>query len=450
MAKVLIVDDERSLLELLEIVLSRSGHEVLTCDGAAAALKLFGDEKPDIVLLDLRLGTDDGLDVLARLRTQDPDVPVVVITAYSTWDNAVEAMRRGAYDFIKKPFDDNDLIREVVARALAQRAMLSRAERREAAAEILGNSPALRNVLDIVRRVAPTDTTVLVTGESGTGKELLARALHYCSSRSEGPYLSINCAAFPAPLLESELFGHVKGAFSGAHRDKKGLIEVCNRGTLFLDEVGEMNLETQVKLLRVLEDRRILPVGSTEPKTVDVRFICATNRDLEEAVADGRFRADLYYRINVLPVHLPPLRERRKDIPLLAAHFLVKYSRKLGKKVRSISPRVQARLEAHSWPGNVRELENTIQRAVTLARGEVIDDMSLIPSTSRARGAPDAFLPAEGIDLEQVLAETEMAYLEAALERTSGHLTNAAKLLNISFRAMRYKVKKYGLRSADD
>ena len=451
-AKILVIDDEQSLLEVLEIVLGRSGYEVRTAATEEAGYAAFREFKPDLVLLDLRIGGVGGLELLNQLKETDPLVPVIVITAYSTWDNAVEAMRRGAYDFIKKPFEDNDLVREVVARALAQRAMLSKGELRDAASEILGNSEPMRYVLDVVKRVAPTDSTVLVTGESGTGKELLGRAMHYCSHRAGGPFLSVNCAAFPETLLESELFGHVRGAFSGAHADKKGLIEVCNEGTFFMDEIGDLSPGTQVKLLRVLEDRRLLPVGGTKPRKVDVRFVCATNRDLEEAVRDGSFRADLYYRINVLPIHLPPLRERRQDIPLLAAHFMNKYARKLKRELNGITPEVQQRLMSYDWPGNVRELENTVQRAVTLARRDVLDtDPILAGRRGPVESVPDESvisIPDEGLDLEKRLEEIERRYLLAAIDKTEGHLTNAAKLLGISFRAIRYKVKKYGLRES--
>ncbi|MCO5170615.1 MAG: sigma-54 dependent transcriptional regulator [Planctomycetes bacterium] len=458
MAQILVVDDERSLLEMIEILLTRSGHQVMTAPSADAALTAFRERSPELVLLDLRLGGESGLDVLRAMKAHDPLVPVIVITAYSTWDNAVQAMRLGAYDFIKKPFEDNDHVREVVSRALAQRATLSRSERRDAAAEILGNSPAIRDALDVLKRVAPTDSTVLITGESGTGKELLARAVHYTSLRAGGPFLSVNCGAFSETLLESELFGHLRGAFSGAYVDKKGLIEVCDQGTFFLDEVGELSPSTQVKLLRVLEERRILPVGGTSPRKVDVRFICATNKDLELEVAHGRFRADLFYRINVLPIRLPALRDRKKDIPLLAAHFLARYSRKQGKSLAGIALEAQQRLEAHDWPGNVRELENTIQRAVTLCQGDHVGPEHLLlggggaprPSSALAGGAAAPFtgpveLPAGGMDLEAALADIERQFIQAALVQTHGHLTNAAKLLGITFRAIRYKVKKYEL-----
>jgi len=462
MATILVVDDEQSLLEMLEIILAHSGHTVLTAPAPAQALDLFRTRSPELVLLDLRLGATSGLELLQRFRALDPLVPVIVITAYSTWDNAVQAMRLGAYDFIKKPFDDNDQIREVVTRALAQRATLTRAEKRDAASEILGNSPAIRDALDMLKQVAPTDSTVLITGESGTGKELLARAVHYTSLRAGGPFLSVNGGTFSETLLESELFGHVRGAFSGAYQDKKGLIEVCDQGTFFLDEIGELSMGTQVKLLRVLEERRILPVGGTVPRKIDVRFICATNKDLEEEVHAGRFRADLFYRINVLPLSLPPLRERKRDIPLLAAHFLAKYSRKLGKEITSIGLAAQERLEAHDWPGNVRELENTIQRAATLCRGATVEVEQLLLPRAASGATPAAGTPASagappsggeeggtvvptGFDLEGHLAGIERRYLQAALEQNGGHLTNAARALGITFRAIRYKVKKYGL-----
>jgi two-component system response regulator PilR (NtrC family) len=480
--RVLVVDDERSLLETLEIVLRRSGHEVLTSDDEAQALELFRDRKPDLVLQDVRMGGIGGLELLKRFKSISPAVPVIVMTAYSTWENAVSAMRLGAYDFVKKPFD-NDQIRETVARAVAQRAQYEANKDRAAGqAEILGNSDEIRAIHDVLKRVAPTDSTVLVSGESGTGKELVARALHYLSLRAAGPFVSVNCGAFPETLLESELFGHVKGSFSGAHADKKGLMEVADKGTFFLDEIGETPHETQVKLLRVLEERRFYPVGGTTARKVDVRFVAASNRDLLQMVTEGSFREDLYYRLNVIPIALPPLRERRKDIPLLAAHFLAKYSQKLGKEIRGISPPAQAKLEAHDWPGNVRELENALQRAVALAKGDTIEDVQVTPrsiatrptallSSAAVRAAfgseevrraalegteaaatatEQVAIPQDGMDLDAKLAAIEKAYLLAALERTSGHLTNAARLLGITFRAMRYKIKKHGIRTDDE
>jgi two-component system response regulator PilR (NtrC family) len=482
MTRVLVVDDERSLLEMLEITLRRSGHEVLTSDDEAQALELFRERKPDLVLQDVRMGGIGGLELLKRFKSISPSIPVIVITAYSTWENAVSAMRLGAYDFVKKPFD-NDQIRETVARALAQRAQFEaqKDQRPAGQAEILGNTEVIREIHDVLKRVAPTDSTVLVSGESGTGKELVARALHYLSLRAAGPFVSVNCGAFPETLLESELFGHVKGSFSGAHADKKGLLEVADKGTFFLDEIGETPHETQVKLLRVIEERRFYPVGGTTARKVDVRFVAASNRDLLQGVAEGTFREDLYYRLNVIPVTLPPLRDRRKDIPLLAAHFLAKYAGKIGREIRGIAPSAQAKLEAHDWPGNVRELENTIQRAVALARADTIDDVQVTPRSIATRptalltssavraafnseevrraaleGDPVATgvevvqLPPDGMDLDGKLAAIEKAYLLAALDRTNGHLTNAAKLLGITFRAIRYKIKKHGIRVGDE
>ncbi|MEZ6189148.1 MAG: sigma-54 dependent transcriptional regulator [Planctomycetota bacterium] len=311
--RVLVVDDEQSLLEVLEIVLQRSGYDVITRDRPEEGLEAFRASPPDIVLLDLHMPSINGLELLAQFKRIDPSVPVIVITAHSSWDNALEAMRLGAFDFIKKPFANNDQIREVVSRALAQRAAPSDTPSGvPSASEILGNSPSIREALGLVERAAPTDSTVLITGESGTGKELLSRALHYRSPRASGPFLSVNCAAFPETLLESELFGHKRGAFSGASHDKQGLIEVCHNGTFFLDEVGELSLNTQVKLLRVLEQRTLIRVGDTAERTIDVRFICATNRNLEDMVESGTFRADLYYRINVLPIHLPRCASARR------------------------------------------------------------------------------------------------------------------------------------------
>jgi DNA-binding NtrC family response regulator len=478
--RVLVVDDERSLLDTLDIVLRRSGYEVITCDDEAAALGIFREQKPDIVLQDVRMNDIGGLELLRRFKSISPAVPVIVITAYSTWENVVSAMRLGAYDFVKKPFD-NDAIREIVARALAQRASFEASKDQRspgfAPSEILGNSEAMREIMDVLKRVAPTDSTVLIAGESGTGKELVARALHYLSLRASGPFVSVNCGSFPETLLESELFGHVKGAFSGAHQDKKGLLEVADHGTFFLDEIGETPPETQVKLLRVLEERRFYPVGGTVARRVDVRFVGATNKDLLREVGAGRFREDLYYRLNVIPITLPPLRERKRDIPLLAAHFLAKYAAKLGREFSGIAPGVQAKLERHDWPGNVRELENTIQRAVALARANTIDDIQIttrslvrsaadtLPLTPAAQAAviprgpqqdkdslgpvETVVLPPEGMDLDGKLAALEKAYLLAALERTNGHLTNAARVLGITFRAMRYKIKKHGLKVND-
>lgn len=470
MARILIVDDERSVTEVLRIVLRGSGYEVQTAGTAAEARSAFIEHEPDLVLQDLRMRqADDGIKLLSYYKQERKEVPVLVITAHSSWDNTLSAMRHGAYDFIKKPFD-NEAIREVVARALAHR----QTQRREGndelnPTEMMGNTPGMRALLNIIERVASTDSTVLVTGESGTGKELAARALHYCSTRRGKPFISVNAGAIPANLLESELFGHVRGAFSGAHADKKGLIEVADGGSFFFDEVGELPLEMQVKLLRVLEDQHFFPVGGTSPRSVDVRFIGATNKDLSEEVQSGRFREDLFYRLNVIPIHLPPLRDRKDDIVLLASHFVAKFSKKMHREIGGISPQARRRLEEHDWPGNVRELQNTIERSVALARGKLLEEVlvqrrggpgpstlaAAAPVTVAAGETPlpgDSItleVPAQGLDLERRLADVERAFIQAALDQTGGHLTNAAKLLGISFRSIRYKVQKLDIKTKE-
>ncbi|GIW71292.1 MAG: acetoacetate metabolism regulatory protein AtoC [Planctomycetota bacterium] len=467
-ARVLVVDDEPSMRELLGLVLAREGHAVEAAADGAQALARMAEAEPDLVIQDLRMPGMPGLELLRRLKDRYPEIPIVVITAFSTWDTTVEAMRLGAYDYLKKPFD-TDVIRNVVERALAHRRALARTrlrtEQQPGMLDLVGDAPAIREALEWVRRVAPTESTVLIQGESGTGKELVARMCHWYSARAEAPFITVNCGAFPEALLESELFGHARGAFTGAVADKKGLLEVADGGTFFLDEIGELPLATQVKLLRVLEERRFYPVGGTQPVRVDVRFVCATNRDLAEEVRQGRFRGDLFYRLNVIPITLPPLRERAEDIPLLAGYFVRKHAARAGRTIESIAPAVLDRLVRYPWPGNVRELENAIQRAIVLGRGPVLDQV-VLPEVPAAAPAPPAAasphrmpaapppsaagtmpeLPEQGLDLEATLRGIERHYLEAALSRTGGNLTRAAELLGISFRSIRYKVRKLGLR----
>jgi len=311
--------------------------------------------------------------------------------------------------------------------------------------EIVGSSPAMQKMLATVRRIAATDSTVIIQGESGTGKELIARALHYNSMRSRETFIAVNCGAFTETLLESEMFGHVRGAFTGAVYDKKGLFEIAHKGTLFLDEVAEMSPATQVKLLRVLENRQFIPVGGTSSIQVDIRFITATNRDLQEDVANGRFREDLYYRLNVIPLNIPPLRERKEDIPMLAGHFLAAYSKNMKKNVTSISDNAKSQLLQHKWPGNVRELENVIQRAVALCDAETIDSFGLLETRERAPSATGIHLTDAGIDLEKVIEDIERDYIKRALEITRGHINQAADVLGISYRSLRYKMKKLGI-----
>ena len=452
--RILVVDDQTAVLRFLDILLTKDGYEVDLAEDGQAALDIFQAGQHDLVLQDLRMPGMSGIQLLTELKKRDEDVLAIVMTAFSTWDSAVEAMRLGAYDYIKKPFD-NDNIRTLIGRAIEHKQAQQRVSDPEEylrVKTVIGNSQGLRSVFSLVRRVAATDSTVLITGESGTGKELVARSIHLLSSRRDRNFLSANCGAFAESILESELFGHVRGAFTSAIADKKGLFEVADSGTLFLDELGEMSSQVQVKLLRVLEEREFTPLGGIDPVKVDVRFIAATNCDLEQGVSQGSFREDLYYRLNVIPVQLPPLRDRKEDIPLLAGHFLNVYNRQMHKEVVKFSDQAMESLMAYDWPGNVRELENTVQRAVALVEGTEVqrdDLLGKIQSAQPASGGLALEIPPEGLSLEERMGEIEKAYIRAALERTDGHMTNGAKLLGMSFRSMRYKVKKHGLKGEE-
>ncbi len=480
---VLIADDEESMREFLEIVVGNEGYGVKTVSGGEEALEVLRTEKPRVFIQDLRMGGLDGMELLEKAKEIDPDLPVIVITAYSTWNTAVDAMRLGAFDYLKKPFD-TDHIRGVVGRAIqvSERASDDDVVRKL----VVGNTPPMRKVYDLVKKVAPTDSTVLIHGESGSGKELVARSFHAASHRAAGMFVAVNCSAFTDSLLESELFGHIRGAFTGAVEDRRGLFATADGGTLFLDEVADMSLSTQVKILRALEERRVLPVGGDREIPIDVRIIAATNKDLEREVQVGNFREDLFYRLNVIPVNLPALRERRDDIPLLAGHFLARYARAMGKTIRGIEEEAQRTLMEYSWPGNVRQLENVIQRHVALCDGEVIesidlsgkegtvfmspervmgtratndyfsspsshDDCSSVESSPEGALAPGAAAPMSipdgGIVLDDVMDEIERSFLIQALDRTDGNLTQAAKVLGMSYRSIRYKVKKLGVRN---
>jgi DNA-binding NtrC family response regulator len=412
-------------------------------------LKRVLTEDWDVIIQDIRMPKMDGLELLRGLQELDEPPLSLVITAYESWDDAVEAMRLGAHDYIRKPFD-NDHIRDLVAQAVGRRRLLKDRpeDARTAGGNLIGNTPKMHEVMRLIGRAARTDSTIVILGESGTGKELVARAIHYGSPRAQGPFIPVNCGAFTESLLESELFGHVKGAFTGAVADKKGLIEIAGGGTFFLDEVAEMSTATQVKLLRVLENREFKPVGGVDTRSSDVRFITATNQDLEKAVEENRFREDLYYRLNVIPVTLPPLRDRKDDIPLLAGHFLARYSRRMSKRVNGIDEDAMADLMSYDWPGNVRELENTIERAVALTEGDRIvrDDLGgrIREGVPQGMGAGIDLGP-EGVALEERLADVERSYIEKALAMTGGNLTRAAELLNIPFRSIRYRVKKLGI-----
>lgn len=447
--RIIVVDDEEHIRRVLRIVLEDAGYEVHTTDDGREVLDKVLKENWDVIIQDIRMPKMHGLDLLRGLQEIDEPPLSLVITAYESWDDAVEAMRLGAHDYIRKPFD-NDHIRDLVAQAVNRRRLLqSRPEdARTAGGNLIGNTPRMHEIMRLIRRAARTDSTIVILGESGTGKELVARAIHYGSPRALGPFIPVNCGAFTESLLESELFGHVRGAFTGAVADKKGLIEVAGGGTFFLDEVAEMSPATQVKLLRVLENREFKPVGGVETRSADVRFITATNQNLEKAVEENRFREDLYYRLNVIPVHLPPLRERKDDIPLLAGHFLARYSKRMRKRVDGIDEDAMADFMSYDWPGNVRELENTIERAVALTEGERVTREDLagrIREGSLRGGAGGVDLGPEGVVLEERLADVERSYISKALAMTGGNLTQAAKLLNIPFRSIRYRVKKLGI-----
>ena len=467
MGSILIVDDEPGLRQMLEVVLRRDGHTVTGCgDGAAALAALAADPGIEVVLSDLRMQPMDGLALLGEIRKRHADVFVVIMTAFAEWNTAVQAMRLGAYNFLRKPFD-NQAMKTLVSRALGAREHRLAAKAAGEAAppvHLVGSSPAIQAVQTLIEQVSTTDSTVLVTGESGTGKELVARAIHYASLRSDGPLVRVNSGALTPSLLESELFGHVKGSFSGAIEDRQGLFALSDGGTLFLDEVGELATETQVKLLRVLENGEYLPVGGREVKTCNVRVVAATNRDLGLMVQAGTFREDLYFRLAVIPVHLPPLRERVEDIVLIAGHLLARHAVKLRRGVTGFAPEALQAMLRHAWTGNVRELDNCIQRGVALTTSGEITSAALfgeIPGTRALTPLPGASsaTPAGGnallrgkvaakqaIDLEAELQRYERALVEEALNATGDNLTEAAALLSISFRQIRYKVRQLGLR----
>jgi two-component system response regulator PilR (NtrC family) len=451
-ARILVVDDERSMQEFLEILFRREGYDVTTAGDVDGALLALGSDDFDIVISDIQMPGRSGIDLLRALREVAPETLVVMITAFATTETAIAAMKEGAYDYVTKPFK-LDEIRLVVEKALEKKTLASENRRlrselrtRSRSRALVGNSPAIQRVYELVAQVAETKTNVLICGESGTGKELVARAIHEASERAERPFVAVNCAAIPETLLESELFGHVKGAFTGAVHAKEGLFEVADGGTLFLDEVGDIPSPLQAKLLRVIQDKTIRRVGGTNDRRVDVRILSATNRRLEEEVAAGRFREDLYYRLNVITIALPALRERLEDVPLLVHHFLEKYSRELGKPVEGASPEAMERLLAYSYPGNVRELENVIERAVALSRGGTIERDALPPTLLRTPEASGpARLPSSGANLDELVNEYERGLLLEALQRAGGVKKRAAQLLGVSFRSFRYRLEKLGL-----
>ena len=453
--KILIVEDEPGLRQMLEILFRREGYAVVTAPGYRAAAEAIAQHPTPfpVVLTDLSMPDGSGLDLIAAAKSRSVSTEIILITAHSTLENAIAAMRSGAYDFVAKPFDPAELA-ELTRKALEKGALVSENLRLRARfeaehdKELIGKSPAMRQVFAIIERIAATRTNVLITGESGTGKERVARAIHRRSERKDGPFLVVNCGALPENLMESELFGHEKGAFTGAQSRRNGLLRDAEGGTVMLDEVGELPLTLQVKLLRVLQERAVRPVGASEEVPIDVRVLAATNREVEADVEAGRFRQDLYYRLNVIRLALPPLRDRREDIPLLAERFLRHYSREMGKDVGGFTPDALRAIERHSYPGNVRELENIVERGVALTGSRVIGLGDLPAELSGQAGATEAglvTLPEEGCDLDAVLHEVERRLLLAALERTGGVRKAAARLLGVSFRSVRYRLDKHGL-----
>jgi two-component system, NtrC family, response regulator PilR len=453
--KLLVVDDEPGLREMLRILFRRQSYEVVLAPGYRAAVEaIHQNPQPfPVVLTDLAMPDGSGLDVLAESKKRSAMTEVILITAHSTVENAIQAMRSGAYDFVTKPFEPAELV-ELVAKALEKQAITSENQRLRAQVsrfqdtQIVGHSVAMRRVLELVQRIAPTRTTVLITGESGTGKERVARALHDRSDRREGPFLVVNCGALPEALMESELFGHEKGSFTGAAAKHVGLFREADHGTLMLDEVGELPPSLQVKLLRVLQERTVRPVGATQEIPVDVRVVAATNRDVEADVNEGRFRQDLYYRLNVIRIELPPLRDRRDDIPVLIERFVRRFAEEMSKDVMGLTPDALKAVQRYAFPGNVRELENLIERAVALAGSRAIGLGDLPPEVSGLAAAPGPSLldlPEPGCDLDEVLGEVERRLLLEALGRTGGVRKSAAGLLGITFRSLRYRLEKHGL-----
>jgi two-component system response regulator PilR (NtrC family) len=459
----LVVDDQSSMREFLSICLKRAGHTVDLAAHVKAATAMLDEHEFDVVITDLKMPGGTGLDVLEAVKTKATATEVIVVTAYATPETAIAAMKRGAYDYLTKPFKLEE-IEVVVGRAMEKRKLvlenrLLRAELHEQFRldRLVGKSQAMTRVFDLVRKVAPTRSSVLISGESGTGKELVARALHHLGARPEGPFIAINCGAIPEALLESELFGHVRGAFTGADRDKAGLFEAASGGTLLLDEVSELPLSLQVKLLRALQERKVRPVGGQTEREVDVRVVAAANRDLEAEVTRGAFRQDLYYRLNVIQLHMPPLRTRRDDIPLLIQLFAERCAAELAKPTPVFPPDLLRTLCEYDYPGNVRELQNVVERAVTLAAGPSVqaDDLPVLhartPTPTRAAMAAMSMdIPPDGCDLERIIGDLEREYLLRALQRAGGVRKEAARLLGISFRSIRYRLAKHGIETDGD
>ena len=461
MEKILVVDDEQSLREVLSIMLKRTGYAVTSVADGEEAIELLNKDIFDLVITDLRMPKIDGMEVLKAAKSASPETVVLIITAFASADSAVEAMKQGAYDYLTKPFQVDE-VQLIIRNALEKRRLTTEniLLKREMASQssfsqLVGQSDAMQKVFDVVRKVADSKSNVLICGESGTGKELVARAIHYNSSRNALPFVAVNCSAVPETLLESELFGHMKGSFTGAISNKAGLFEVANGGTVFLDEIGDTTPTIQVKLLRVIQEREFRRVGGNQDVKVDVRIVAATNKDLEKAVADGSFREDLYYRLDVIPIRLPPLRMRSGDIPLLVNHFLERFSRESGKPLPVLSPEAMRVLLGHEWRGNVRELENLIERVVAFSVGGAVTDTDVQGWLHRSVSVqPQQGVPLEltddGVDLEGLVNGIEKDLLLKALERSKWVKKKAARLLRLNTRSFRYRLEKYAIKGGRD
>jgi DNA-binding NtrC family response regulator len=454
METILVVDDEKSILDLLSMVFKKEGFQVKTSLGTPSVYELVDDDDFDLLICDIKMPKVDGMELLKHVKKQKPIVPVIMITAYGSVKQAVEALKVGALDYVVKPFDIEEL-KILVSHGLEERKireeniLLKKSFQEQSSFEnMIGKSKAMREVFGLIEKVATTDSTVLVTGESGTGKEMAAKAIHALSRRRERPFVSINCAALPENLLESELFGHTKGSFTGAVADKKGMFETAHAGTIFLDEVGELSPWTQVKLFRVLQERRIRRVGGTDEILVDVRIIAATNQDLKKRIEEGKFREELFYRLNVISFEMPALRKRTEDIPLLISYFLQKHCEKMGRKTKRLTPEVISFLETYGWPGNVRELENLIERTVAVEERETIT-VSCLPrdilEMRRSEDGPAVLKP--GFDLEGHLDQIAKKYIQEAGSASRGNMKKMASLLGVSYRSLRYLIEKYQLKS---
>ena len=453
--QILIVDDELSMREVLEMLLRKNGYRATCADSGRAAIDQMKKKRFDLLLLDIRLGDMDGIEVLKSAKDRDADVVVIMISAHATAETAVDAMNAGAYDYVPKPFDTDELLL-TIEKALDLKNLDKENHSLDDALKetlhfgrIVGNSPRMQYIYGLIRQVSETDISVLVTGESGTGKELIARAIHEESQRRDEPFVAINCGGIPETLMESELFGHKKGSFTGADKDKKGLFQAAHKGSIFLDEIGELPIPVQVKLLRAIQERTFKPVGSNEDISVDIRIISATNKNLEEEVIGGRFREDLFYRLNVIEIKIPPLRERKADLRLLAQYFLDEYSRKMKKEMTKISSYAIDLLTKYDFPDNVRELENLIERSVALSSTNILLPDSLAMSIHKRRwveGIKDKRYDLDevvnGVSLDIILVDIERAYLERALEESKGNKQKAAELLDINIRSLRYRLEK--------